>query len=519
MASSSPCVAADGRVPLELRAVSKRFPGVRALDRVSLTLKTAEILALVGENGAGKSTLLKILGGIIQPNEGEILVDGAPRPLRGVRDALSLGIALIHQELNLAPSLSVAENLFLGRYPNRGPRWLQLTDRMRLNELAREELGRIGLDVSPHERVGRLSLAQRQLIEIARALTTNARILVLDEPTSSLSLQEADRLFAILEELRRRGVSVVYVSHRLHEVERLADRAVVLRDGRRIIELARSEISSQRMATHMVGRHLQPAEKREPGKVNEQARLTVSDLRLTRSSPEISFAVKAGEIVGLAGIVGAGRTELARALFGIATPAAGEIKIDETPVVVATPRQAVDAGLALVPEDRKSLGVMLETSVRSNVSLAVLDRLARYGWYNRRAEAALAERSRHALQIRCPHLGVKTASLSGGNQQKVVLAKWLAARPKVLILDEPTRGVDIAAKQEIYRIVQQLAAEGTAILLISSEMEEVIALADRVLVMHQGRLVGELVGGDISEDKIMRLAVGLETSTAALSRA
>jgi ribose transport system ATP-binding protein len=477
-----------------------------------LTLRSGEILALVGENGAGKSTLLKILGGIIQPNEGEMLVDGMPRRLRSVRDAISLGIALIHQELNLAPDVSVAENLFLGRYPCRGPRWLQLTDRRRLNRLACEELQRIGLDVSPHEPLGRLSLAQRQLVEIAKALATHARLLVLDEPTSSLTLQEADKLFVIIEELRSQGVGIVYVSHRLHEVERLADRAVVLRDGRRIIELPRAEISSQRMISHMVGRDLQAAAKRTRGQFDDQPRLSVSNLRLGPSSPAINFAIQPGEIVGLAGIIGAGRTELARALFGIAPPATGKIYIDGTPVAARTPREAVEAGLALVPEDRKALGVILEMSVRSNVSLAVLDCFAPYGWYNRRAESALAEQFCQALRIRCSHPDVTTGSLSGGNQQKVALAKWLAARPKVLILDEPTRGVDMAAKQEIYRIVQQQAAQGTAILLISSELEEIIALADRVLVMHQRRLAGELQGTDISEDNMMRLALGMETS-------
>jgi ribose transport system ATP-binding protein len=493
---------------LQLNGISKSFPGVRALNDVSLTLHAGEVVAIVGENGAGKSTLLKVLGGILRPDEGEILVDGNARQLRGVRDALSLGIGLIHQELNLAPAMSVAENLYLGRQPYRGPRWLRFTDRRKMNSDARAELKRVGLVVSPKASVGGLDIARRQLVEIAKALATQARILVLDEPTSSLSLTEADRLLAILDELRSRGAAILYVSHRLSEVQRIADRVAVLRDGKLVGTLAKGEISQQRLISLMVGRDLPSASLLASSKRPGAPALAVKELRLTHESPAISFNIQPGEIVGFAGIMGAGRTELARAIFGIDRRMSGEIYVNGEKVEIVRPQQAVDAGLALVPEDRKALGIMLEMSVRSNASLAALRRLAAWGRYNGRAEKELALRFKQSLNIRCGSLAAKASSLSGGNQQKVVLAKWLAMDPKVLILDEPTRGVDIGAKLEIYRLIREMAAGGMAVMLISSELEEIIALSNRVLVMHRGAISGELTGPEFSEEKIMRLAVG-----------
>jgi ribose transport system ATP-binding protein len=493
---------------LWLHGISKRFPGVQALSNVGLSLQAGEVVAIVGENGAGKSTLLKILGGILSPDEGTISVRGRPIYLRNVRQALSLGIALIHQELNLAPSITVAENIFLGRQPFRGSSWLPFTDRRRLHDSAAYELRRVGLSVAPNERLGRLGIAHRQLVEIAKALATNAQILILDEPTSSLSLSEADRLLTIVEGLRDRGVGILYVSHRLREVQRIADRVVVLRDGRHVADLTREEASPRRMISHMVGRDLLPTARRPHAHANSTPAIAVRELRLTDSSPTISFAINPGEVVGLAGLVGAGRTELAEAIFGIRRPAAGRIELDGREMSIRGPRDAINAGIAFVPEDRKAHGVVLDKSVRSNISLAILNRLARYGRYDRRAEYELATKRRQSLNIRCSSLEVKVASLSGGNQQKVVLAKWLATEPNVFILDEPTRGVDVGAKQEIYALINKLAAQGTAIMLISSEMEEVIALSDRVLVMNQGAIAGELVGDQITEDRIMRLAIG-----------
>lgn len=492
---------------LELRSVSKSFPGVRALQNVSLALNRGEILAIVGENGAGKSTLLKILGGILQPDEGEIWIGGERRHLRSVRDAMSVGIGLIHQELNLAPALSVAENLFLGRQPWRGPQWLGITNRRKLRNQARVELNRIGLATSPTELLSRLNIARRQLVEIAKALATKAWILVFDEPTSSLSLVESDRLLAIIEELRRCGTSIIYVSHRLDEVSRIADRVVVLRDGKHVDTLRKCEITHDRMISLMVGRELQPITKPDDRIREGVAALEVRGLRLAASDSSISFRIQPGEILGIAGIVGAGRTELARAIFGIDSYQDGEVLVHGQAVPPGNPRQAIRAGLALVPEDRKSLGVIAEMSIRSNIGLAVLRRLGRYGWYNRTAEAKLARRLKRSLNIRASAVAVNVSTLSGGNQQKVVLAKWLATEPRAFILDEPTRGVDVGAKQEIYQIIGELAAKGMAVMLISSDMEEVIGISDRVLVIRDGRIAGELSGRDVSEQNIMKLAV------------
>jgi len=501
-------LAPTGGELLRLSAISKSFPGVRALHEVSLALRAGEVLGIVGENGAGKSTLLKILGGILQPDEGEIWIDGVRRPLHGVRDAMAVGIGLIHQELNLAPALSVAENLYLGRQPSRGPRWLPITHRKAMYQGARRELRRVGLTVAPEERLGRLDIARRQLVEIAKSLATQARMLIFDEPTSSLALAEADRLLAIIEELRRRGTSIIYVSHRLEEVQRIADRVLVLRDGRRVGALGKSEVSRDRMISLMVGRDL-PSIARPACRVRKGTpALEVKELQLTVAGPLLNFHIQPGEIVGFAGIVGAGRTEVARALFGIDRRAGGEILIHGARIQVENPVQAICAGLALVPEDRKTLGVILDMSIRSNMSLAILGRLGKAGWYNRHGEEQMAQRFKQALQVRSPNIAGKASALSGGNQQKVVLAKWLATEPKVFILDEPTRGVDVAAKQEIYRLIGQLAEQGVAVLLISSEMEEIVGVSDRVLVMHRGAIAGELSGVDIREERIMELAVG-----------
>lgn len=494
---------------LELRTISKSFPGVRALREVSLSLNEGEVLGLVGENGAGKSTLLKILGGVIQPDAGEIWIDQQKRRLASVRDASALGIQLIHQELCLAEDLTVAENIFLGQQPSRGPRWFALTDRQTMYRETLRLLKTVGLDVPPQANLRRLSIAQRQLVEIAKALSANARILVLDEPTSSLSLTETNRLLTLLENLRDSGTAILYVTHRLNEVVRLADRVAVLRDGQQVGTLRGPEVTPQGMIMLMVGRDVQQFyHKRDHSISTGPPALEVRDLRYLGAAQPASFSIRRGEIVGFAGLVGAGRTELARALFGIERIQGGEIRVDGREVRIRSPIDAVSAGLALVPEDRKALGVLLPMAVSFNVALAALPRLGRCGWYNRAAERELAQHYQRELSIRTASLRQQVAQLSGGNQQKVVLAKWLAMRPKVLILDEPTRGVDIGAKSEIYRLIFDLAARGVAVMMISSEMEEIIGVADRVVVMHEGRIAGELCGSQISEPSIMELAVG-----------
>ncbi len=495
---------------LEVRQLTKSFPGVRALQGVSLSLARGEVLAVIGENGAGKSTLMKILAGVQRPDSGEILIEGRPVEIRSVHDALAQGIALIHQELNLADNLDVAANIFLGREQRR----MGLIDQARQRREARTFLQAVGLDVDPSVLVGTLTIGHQQLVEIAKALSVNARVLIMDEPTSSLSSHEVENLFRVIRDLRARGVSIVYISHRLGEVRALADRVTVLRDGENAGELGRDEIEHARMVKLMVGRDLSQFYPHEPHPPGETV-FEVESLR-TRAHPRhsLSFRVHAGEIVGLAGLVGAGRTELLAALFGVAPALGGVMRVAGRVVAPQSPCEAIAAGLALVPEDRKKQGVILEMAVRENLSLASLRRDQRRGFLNRRCEAELTAEMIRAMRIKTPHERQLAQFLSGGNQQKIVLGKWLALRPRVLLLDEPTRGIDVGAKQEIYRLMEDLARQGVAILFVSSEMEEILGMSDRALVMHEGRLAGELARGELSEEAIMHLATGSERAAA-----
>ncbi len=489
---------------LEARSLTKSFPGVRALKGVSLTVGRGEVVAVIGENGAGKSTLMKILAGVQTADTGEIRIDGVPAPLRSVEEALGLGIALIHQELNLAQNLDVAANVFLGREPRR---W-GLIDTARLHREAGQFLQAVGLEVAPDTRVGSLAIGQQQLVEIAKALSTRARVLIMDEPTSSLSAGEAENLFRVIQDLRGRGVSIVYISHRLGEVSRLADRVVVLRDGENSGELARHEISHASMVRLMVGRDLSQFYPHQPH-VRPETVLKVEGLRTpAHPSHPLSFEVRAGERVGLAGLVGAGRTEVLLALFGVQPAVGGTVNVDGKPLRAETPAEAIEAGLALVPEDRKREGVVLAMPVRENVSLASLRQDQRHGFRDGAREASLSAEMIQSLRIKTPGDRQVVQFLSGGNQQKVVIGKWLALKPRVLLLDEPTRGIDIGAKQEIYRLMEELAAQGVAILFASSEMEEILGMSDRVLVMHEGRITGELARHQLSEEAIMHLATG-----------
>ncbi|MBY0526648.1 MAG: sugar ABC transporter ATP-binding protein [Gemmataceae bacterium] len=499
---------------LEVRQVRKHFPGVQALQDVSLTVHVGEVLAVVGENGAGKSTLMKIMAGVQRPDAGEIVLDGQSVRFAGVGDALRQGISLIHQELNLAENLSVAANLFLGRETTWcGP--LRFLSNRAMAREARVLMDRVGLDCTPDTLVEDLPPGQRQLVEIAHSLSLKARLLIMDEPTSSLTQTETDRLFQVIAALKSAGVAVVYISHRLAEVKEISDRAVVLRDGRNAGELAKEEIAHDRLVRLMVGRELQQLfqKQHKPGAAAGKPRLEVRELRYaygaaSGTSAPLSLTLKAGEVVGMAGLVGAGRTELAEALFGIRRVTSGDVLVDGRPLTIRHPRQAIAAGLLLVPEDRRHQGLVLEESILHNIGLANLDRLSFLRLVASRRETALAQEMCQRLNVRTPGLNQTVGLLSGGNQQKVVLGKWLARRPQVLIFDEPTRGIDVGAKSEIYQLIDQMAGEGVAILMISSDLEEILGMSDRVLVMHQGRVAGELSHAELTEEAIMHLATG-----------
>ena len=495
---------------LEVRRVSKQFAGVRALHDVSLTLQRGEVLAVVGENGAGKSTLMKIVAGVQSPSAGEIVVDGLAVQFASVAQALKAGISLIHQELNLADNLTVGANIFLGREPKR----LGLIDQKTIDRESRKVLAMVGLDVAPQTIVSTLSIGKQQLVEIAKALSTDARLIIMDEPTSSLSEHESQKLFEVVRDLRARGVSVLYISHRLHEVEQLADRVIVLRDGQYTGELSREQNDRKNMVRLMIGRDVSRFYHRTPH-VPGQEVLSVRGLR-TPAFPKqaINLSVHSGEIVGLAGLVGSGRTELLITLFGATPAVAGTLAMSGLRRPPHAPREAIAASMMLVPEDRRQTGVILPMSVKRNLSLASLRRDQRrglrHGFLNRTAENRVAASMIDLLRIKASSERLAVRYLSGGNQQKVVLGKWLCLEPKVLLLDEPTRGIDVGAKEEIYKLMDQLAGRGVAILFASSEMEEIIGLSDRALVMHEGRIAGELPRAGLTEQAVMRLATGEE---------
>ena len=486
---------------LEVRGIGKAFPGVQALQDVGLVLRRGEVLALIGENGAGKSTLMKVLAGVHRPDAGTVLIDGAPVQFATPRAALDAGVALIHQELELCDNLTVAGALFLGRELRRGP-FLRL---QAMDAATRAALARVGLDVEPRRLVGTLAPGQQQLLEIARALHAAARILIMDEPTSSLTQTETERLFAVVRELRAQGTGIVYISHRLGEVRALADRVLALRDGRNAGELAGADATHERMVAMMVGRELR-GEQRRPHAPGEVV-LRVQGLR-TQAWPDAaaSFELRRGEVVGIAGLLGAGRSELLRALFGADAALAGRIDCAGVALAGHDPRTAAAHGLVLVPEDRKLQGLVLSMAVRENLSLPTLR--ARGVLVDRAFERELCARSIAELKIATPDGEQRVSALSGGNQQKIVLGKWLAAGPKVLLLDEPTRGVDVGARAEIYARLHSLAAQGLAILFVSSELEEVLTLADRVLVMHEGSIAGALDRSAMTEQAIISLATG-----------
>jgi ribose transport system ATP-binding protein len=489
---------------LQLRGIGKRFPGVVALDGVSLVVGAGEVVALCGENGAGKSTLMKIIGGVYQPDAGEIVVAGATVKINNVNDSMRLGVAFIHQELNVLANLDVAANVFLGREPRNA---LGLIDFKKLHADTAPLLRRLGLAVSSHTPLDKLSIAEQQMVEIAKALSLDAKLIIMDEPTSSLTLQETDRLLELVLELKQSGVSIVYISHRLSEVEHIADRVVVLRDGKNAGELAKAEISHDRIVALMVGREINStytASVVPPTPAYLRVRGVTSSRYPARS---VGFDAARGEILGFAGLVGAGRSEMVKAMVGLDAGGA-EISLGGEPLAIRRPADAIGHGIYLVPEDRRGEGLVTVMTVRENITLPSLKKYSTGNFIHRDRERRVTDKQISALNIRTPGGEARVLNLSGGNQQKVVLAKWLSLTPRVLILDEPTRGIDVGAKAEIYRLMRGLADGGAVVLMISSDMEEILNVSDRVVVMHEGEIAGVLDRADCTEENVMHLAVG-----------
>ncbi len=490
---------------LSLQHISKGFPGVQALRDVHLEVRKGEIHVLVGENGAGKSTLMKILAGIYQPDSGTIEVDGQPTVIDGPQKARNLGISIIHQELNVSPNLTVAENIYMGREPHGPLGWI---DFHKMKSNAQRDLDKVGATFSASTIVSVLSIAQQQLIEIARALSENARILIMDEPTAALSEHETQKLFEIMHNLRDQGIAIIYISHRMAEVYNVANRVTVLRDGQYVATLERSEVAAERLIRLMVGRSLDDLYVHNQVEAGEVV-LDVRDLTDGRGIGPASLEIRRGEVVGLAGLIGAGRTELARLIFGADAHRGGEIFVEGKRFSIQRPADAIHAGIGLVPENRKEQGLFLQLAVDENITMNMLSRLSIGGLIKEREKRATARKYVKDLDMRISSLDQKVINLSGGNQQKIVLAKWLTLNPRVLLLDEPTRGVDVGAKAEIYHIIAQLAQSGVAILMISSELPEVLGISDRILVMREGKIVANLPGRTTTQEEIMEHATDL----------
>ncbi len=489
---------------VEFDGVSKTFPGVQALDDISFSIRRGEVRALIGENGAGKSTLLKILSGVYLADAGSVVVDGRKRVFHSTAEALDAGIAVIHQELQLVPEMSVAENLYLGHLPAR----LGIVDRPRLHQAAHLALARLGEAIDPAVKVGRLPIAQRQMVEIAKALTRGARVLALDEPTSSLAAPEVERLFAMVAELKRNGCAVLYVSHRMDELFRVCDSATVLRDGRHVETFCSlAGVSHQMLVNRMVGRAVKDVFAYRPSAQTETA-LAVVGVEGPGLARPISFTVAKGEIVGLFGLIGAGRSQLLRLVFGAEPRQSGAVRVCGRPVPSAAPHASIGSGVAFCPEDRKKDGIVPTASVFENLNLVARGRLARLGFVIDDArEQRNARVQIQRLGIRTPSLAQKIVNLSGGNQQKTILARWLSEDVKVLLLDEPTRGVDVGAKSELYAIIRDLADRGVGVLLASSELPEALGVADRLLVMRTGAIVASIIRGEAAEEEVLRLAL------------
>ena len=494
----------NGKVILQMRHISQRFPGVVALDDVQFDLQAGEVHVLLGENGAGKSTLVKILSGAYLRSSGQIFLDGEEIDLRTPRQAQALGISIIYQELNLVPQLSAAANIFLGREPRL---WAGLIDQKKMNRDAQALLDQLHTGIDARRRISMLSVAQQQMVEVAKALSMNARILIMDEPTSALTDQEIRELFALIRRLKAQGVAIIYISHRLEELFEIGDRVTILRDGKYIATRKLHEIDTSELIRLMVNRDLGDHYPKVPSPPGEEL-LRVDGLSRRGVLHDISLTLHRGEVVGVAGLLGSGRTELARAIFGADPIDAGKLFIKGHPVKINRPAAAIRNRIAYLSEDRKSQGLVLHLSIKDNICLPSLERFARLGWIRRNAEQEVAGAFVQKLRIRTPDVNQQVRYLSGGNQQKVVLSKWLCSQADILLFDEPTRGIDVGAKVEIYQLMNQLTADGAAILMISSDLPEMLGMSDRILVMCRGRLVAECATRNATQERILQYALG-----------
>lgn len=500
-----------GKELVRMTGIMKEFPGVKALDNVKLDLYAGEVLALLGENGAGKSTLMKILSGVYQRDDGEIILFGNKIGEWDANKAKNAGVSIIHQELNMCTHLSVAENIFLGRELIKNGR----LDNERMNQETKEILHKLNIDIDPREQVSELAVSKQQMVEIAKALSQNAKVLIMDEPTSALTSKEIDELFKIIHQLKSEGIGIIYISHRLEELQHIVDRVIIMRDGKYITQMPYDINRMDEIIANMVGHEIKekfPRVSCEKGKKI----LEVKHLNAGRMVRDINLELYEGEIVGIAGLMGAGRTETTRAIFGIDPKESGEIFIDGKEVKISCPADSIKAGLVLAPEDRKKDGLCTRLSIADNIALPNLDILCEgpEGTVNRKKEKAMVDNAVKALKIKLPNAQVDAGSLSGGNQQKVVVAKWLARNSRVVIFDEPTRGIDVAAKVEIYNLMNQLKQNGIGVMFVSSEMPEVMGMSDRIIVMCDGRITGELSAEEATQDMILTKATQFEQKTA-----
>lgn len=500
-----------GKELVRMTGIMKEFPGVKALDNVKLDLYAGEVLALLGENGAGKSTLMKILSGVYQRDDGEIILFGNKIGEWDANKAKNAGVSIIHQELNMCTHLSVAENIFLGRELIKNGR----LDNERMNQETKEILHKLNIDIDPREQVSELAVSKQQMVEIAKALSQNAKVLIMDEPTSALTSKEIDELFKIIHQLKSEGIGIIYISHRLEELQHIVDRVIIMRDGKYITQMPYDINRMDEIIANMVGHEIKekfPRVSCEKGKKI----LEVKHLNAGRMVRDINLELYEGEIVGIAGLMGAGRTETTRAIFGIDPKESGEIFIDGKEVKISCPADSIKAGLVLAPEDRKKDGLCTRLSIADNIALPNLDILCEgpVRTVNRKKEKAMVDNAVKALKIKLPNAQVDAGSLSGGNQQKVVVAKWLARNSRVVIFDEPTRGIDVAAKVEIYNLMNQLKQNGIGVMFVSSEMPEVMGMSDRIIVMCDGRITGELSAEEATQDMILTKATQFEQKTA-----